>query len=104
MQISRRPRALRPAPLAGTVNAAPSSQPRAAPKIVAGLLAADPIPALSIAVTRRDELLWAEAFGTADLELGVAAIPAHRFRLGSVSKVITATLAAKLSAEGAVDL
>jgi len=72
--------------------------------VVQGLLASNPIPALSIAVMRGDELLWAEAFGQTDVELNVAATPAHRFRLGSVSKVITATLAAQLASRGVVDL
>ena len=67
-------------------------------------MAANPIAALSIAVTRGNELLWAEAFGKVDLELDVAATPAHRFRLGSVSKIFAATLAAELAARGVVDL
>lgn len=73
-------------------------------EVVRGLLAANPIPALSIAVMRGDEMLWAEAFGQADVELNVVATTAHRFRLGSVSKVITATLAAQLAARDVVDL
>jgi serine beta-lactamase-like protein LACTB, mitochondrial len=73
-------------------------------KLVRELLTANAIPAFSIAVTRSNQLLWAEAFGQADLELGVAATPTHRFRLGSVSKIITATLAARLASQGVVDL
>ncbi len=76
----------------------------AAREVVRGLLAANPIPALSIAVMRGDDLLWAEAFGQADVELNVAATTSHRFRLGSVSKVITATLAAQLASRQVVDL
>jgi len=72
--------------------------------IVGELLTANPIPALSIAVMRNRELLWSEAFGQVDLELAVAAAPIHRFRLGSVSKVITATLAAQLASRNLVDL
>jgi CubicO group peptidase (beta-lactamase class C family) len=76
----------------------------AARAVARDLLAVDAIPALSIAVTRGDEMVWAEAFGKVDLELAVTATPAHRFRLGSVSKVITATLAAQLAARGTVNL
>src|SRR5688572_9483980 len=79
-------------------------QVAAARAVVRDLLAANPIPALSIAVTRGDETIWAEAFGKVDLELDVTATPAHRFRLGSVSKVITATLAAQLAARGVLNL
>lgn len=65
---------------------------------------ANRLPALSLAVMRENRLIWAEAFGKADLELDVTARPAHRFRLGSVSKTVTASLAAKLAGAGAVDL
>jgi len=77
---------------------------KSARAVVDELLAKDPIPALSIAVMRGNELLWAEAFGKVDLELDVPATVSHRFRLGSVSKVITATLAAQLAAKQVVDL
>lgn len=87
-----------------TMAAAPSVPLRDARNLVKRLLAEHPIPAFSVSVMRRDRLLWAEAFGSADLELDVKATPEHRFRLGSVSKIVTATLAAKLAAKGAVDL
>lgn len=80
------------------------SQLAAARLVVTELLAANPLPALSVAVMRGYEVLWAEAFGQVDIELSVRATPQHRFRLGSVSKVITATLSAQLAARGAVDL
>jgi serine beta-lactamase-like protein LACTB len=108
--LSRRSLMFGSAALAVTVNAnsqanaAERNSLRAAREIVQGLLTADPIPALSIAVMNGDDLVWAEAFGTVDLELDVTATPAHRFRLGSVSKVITATLAAQLAARGVLNL
>ena len=68
------------------------------------LLATNTVPALSVAVMRGSDLLWAEAFGKVNLELDVAAMPAHRFRLGSVSKVVTATVSAMLAAREIVDL
>jgi CubicO group peptidase (beta-lactamase class C family) len=72
--------------------------------VVTAMLAAEPIPALSIAVIQGKEVIWAEAFGKANLELAVPATTAHRFRLGSVSKILTATLAARLATRGVVDL
>jgi len=104
MQFSRRALLFTSAALATAAHAAPKKQVDSARAVVRELLGANAIPALSIAVMRGDELLWAEAFGTVDLELGVTATPAHRFRLGSVSKIITATLAAQLVARGFVDL
>jgi CubicO group peptidase (beta-lactamase class C family) len=104
MQLSRRALLFTSAALATAANAAPKKQMDAARAAVLKILGAHAIPALSIAVMRGDELLWAEAFGQVDLELDVTATPAHRFRLGSVSKIVTATLAATLAARGVVDL
>ena len=89
---------------ASTVRAAGKQGVEAARAVIQDVFAAGPIAALSIAVMRGDELVWAEAFGRADVELDVAATTRHRFRLGSVSKIITATLAAELAARGVVDL
>ena len=61
-------------------------------------------PALSLAVANRAEVVWACALGTANLELDLAATPEHSFRLGSVSKVITSTAAARLAARGELEL
>jgi serine beta-lactamase-like protein LACTB, mitochondrial len=104
MQISRRALLLSGAAASTAAFAAPRKQVEAARSVVRELLTSNPIPALSIAVMRGNEIQWAEAFGQVDLELGVAATPAHRFRLGSVSKVITATLAAQLASRDTVDL
>ena len=49
-------------------------------------------------------MVWCAAFGSSDLELGVAALPEHRFRIGSVSKVVTTTAAARLASRGLLDL
>lgn len=61
-------------------------------------------PAMSAAVCKDGELVWAEAFGLADLERKVPVTPAGRFRLASVSKVIAAAVAARLSERDVVDL
>jgi len=90
--------------MVATARAANQDPLSAARALARELLAAAPIPALSFAVMRGTALLWAEAFGKVDLELDTAATAAHRFRLGSVSKVVTATLAAQLTVRGVVDL
>jgi serine beta-lactamase-like protein LACTB len=105
MKLSRRTVLFGSATLAGMASASvPKVRLAAAREIVDSVLAGNPIPAFSIAVARRDTVIWREAFGTVDLELDVAATTAHRFRLGSVSKIITATLAARLAASGGVNL
>jgi CubicO group peptidase (beta-lactamase class C family) len=106
MQVSRRSLLLGTATLAAATSASAGHAGKAAMarEVVGALMTASPVAALSIAVMRGDELLWAEAFGKADMELDVPATPSHRFRLGSVSKVVTATLAAEMAARGTVDL
>lgn len=61
-------------------------------------------PALSMAVADAGGVVWAAALGKADLELGVDATPAHGFRIGSVSKVVTTAAAARLVSRGVLDL
>lgn len=62
------------------------------------------MPALSLAVAGTGELLWSGARGKADIELDVAASSEHLLRLGSVSKVLTSTAAARLASRGQLDL
>ena len=61
-------------------------------------------PAISFAVASGGGLLWSTAFGMADFELAVPALPEHLFRLGSVSKAVTATAAARLVSRGLLEL
>ena len=84
---------------------APSYDPASRADAIARKLHADfPTPALSVAVARVDGIVWAQAYGRADIEFDVAATPRHSFKLGSVSKVITATAAARMAARGELDL
>lgn len=61
-------------------------------------------PGLSAAVALDGRIVWAEGFGLADLENQVPISPASRFRLGSISKLITVAAAAKLVEAGKLDL
>jgi len=84
----------------------PLSQSFRAEKVARSLGSEEPTraPAKSLAVARADGVVWSAAYGKADLEFDVPASPEHSFRLGSVSKVITTTAAAKLAVRGALDL
>ncbi len=62
------------------------------------------IPGLAIAVAVNGELVWSEAFGYADLEAKRRATPATQFRIGSVSKPVTAAAVALLVEQGKLDL
>lgn len=66
--------------------------------------AAHDAPAMAFAVARGDECLWSCAHGMANVELAAPARPDHRFRLGSVSKVVTAVAAARLVTRGLIEL
>jgi len=62
------------------------------------------VPGASIAVARHGAIVWSEGFGMANLELGVAATPRTRFRIGSISKTLTSIAVAALWQEGKLDL
>ena len=76
----------------------------AASRIARDLFASAAMPALSVAVADRTGTIWEEALGKVDLEFDIAATPDHVFRLGSVSKAVTATTAARLVTRGLLDL
>ena len=76
----------------------------AASALIEKVFAEKPAPALSVAVSRIDGASWNMAYGFANRELGVRATTANRFSLGSVSKVITSTAAARLVSKGTLDL
>lgn len=62
------------------------------------------IPALSVAIVSGDQLRYAKGFGTADLENAVTAKSTTVYRLGSMSKTITATAVMQLAERAKLDL
>jgi serine beta-lactamase-like protein LACTB len=64
----------------------------------------DNLPGLSLAVAFDGDIVWAEGFGRADVEGRVPVTPLTRFRLGALSKPLTATAAALLHDQGRLDL
>jgi serine beta-lactamase-like protein LACTB, mitochondrial len=71
---------------------------------VSHFMAANAVPGVSIAVVENGVEDWSEGFGSADLENFVPATPFTLFRLGSISKPITATAALLLWQQGKLDL
>jgi CubicO group peptidase (beta-lactamase class C family) len=61
-------------------------------------------PGLSVAVGADGKLVWSESCGFGDLGRHVPVRRTTRFRVGSVSKPITAAAAARLSEQGRLDL
>jgi serine beta-lactamase-like protein LACTB, mitochondrial len=62
------------------------------------------IPGLSVAIVKEDQLRYSKGFGLADLENSVAAKSTTVYRLGSLSKTITATAVMQLMERGKLDL
>lgn len=62
------------------------------------------VPGLGAALWQGGALRWQGQSGFADLKAGTPLRPEHRFQLASVSKLVTATLAAQLQQEGRLDV
>ncbi|HKN76464.1 MAG TPA: serine hydrolase domain-containing protein [Candidatus Acidoferrum sp.] len=73
-------------------------------KAASSFMAANSVPGISAAVVQDGELVWSTGFGMADLENFVPATSSTLFRLGSISKPITATAILQLSERGKLDL
>jgi serine beta-lactamase-like protein LACTB, mitochondrial len=72
--------------------------------IVDRFMAASSTPGLSIAVQLADSLVWAEAFGLANVEHGIPASTETLFRIGSISKPLTSAAVGLLHERGLLDL
>ncbi len=86
-----------PVPPAAAVTAGPDLS-----AVISGLPRADATAAL--VRVGGTEGGWAGGAGVRDLESGAPADPAGRFRVGSVTKVFTASTVLQLAAEGRIDL
>ncbi|HEX6133539.1 MAG TPA: serine hydrolase domain-containing protein [Longimicrobiales bacterium] len=67
------------------------------------LIREDNLPGVSVAVGRNSAVVWAEAFGWADLSSDVPATPQTLYPVGSISKSLTATAAGLLWERGLLD-
>ena len=67
-------------------------------------IAASKVPGISAALVQDGEFVWSAGFGMADLENSVPATSETLYRLGSISKPITATAAMELWERGKLDL
>jgi CubicO group peptidase (beta-lactamase class C family) len=74
-------------------------------EMAAAFLEKQQIPGMAITVSRGGQIVWSEGFGFADLEQGVRIRPElTRFRVGSVSKPMTAMAVALLYERGKLEL
>src|ERR1044071_3673155 len=93
------------APRAAAQQAAlPPEKVRQIEALVNAEMAKQKIPGLTLAVVSGRQVRWGAGFGTQDVENNVAARAATVYRLGSISKPITATAVMQLYERGRLDL
>jgi CubicO group peptidase (beta-lactamase class C family) len=68
------------------------------------LMQTDQIPAVSAAVFKDGALLWAQAWGVADAQNGIAVTPATLFQAASISKPVAALGAMTMASDGLLSL
>jgi serine beta-lactamase-like protein LACTB len=91
--------------------AAPAQQKSLSPekraaieKAVSSFMSANSVPGIGAAVVLEGEPVWSAGFGMSDLEDSAPATSSTLFRLGSISKPITATAVMQLWERGKLDL
>ncbi len=75
-----------------------------AEKLLEDLITEKQIPGLSITIATKDEIIWSQAFGYADLENKSPTRLNTKFRIGSISKALTSLAIGKLIENGQLDL
>jgi len=65
-------------------------------RLARALAVAENVPGISVAVAVDGDIVWAEGFGWADAESHTPVTPLTRFRLGALSKPLTAAAVALL--------
>jgi CubicO group peptidase (beta-lactamase class C family) len=73
-------------------------------QLARAVLAGHDVPGLSVAVAVDGHVVWTEGFGWSDVESHAPVTPLTRFRLGALSKPLTAVAAALLYDQGRLDL
>lgn len=73
-------------------------------ELAAAAMTAGRLPSLSVAVAADGKQVYAEAFGLADVENSVPATPQTIYRIGSISKTLTAVAVMQLAERGKLDL
>jgi CubicO group peptidase (beta-lactamase class C family) len=71
---------------------------------ISNFMATANVPGISAAVVQNGKFVWSAGFGMADLEESVPGTSRTLYRLGSISKPITATAALHLWEDGKLDL
>jgi serine beta-lactamase-like protein LACTB, mitochondrial len=102
--LLRGPVGLTQTPAPASVVSPHYAEARAHARQVANAVLARGIPGLAVAVAVDGRVVYAEGFGYADLEQRVPAWPSTRFRIGSISKPLTAVALMQLVEQRKIDL
>jgi len=102
--LLRGPVGLTQTPAPAVAVSAQYAEARAHARQVANAVLARGIPGLAVAVAVDGRVVYAEGFGYADLEQRVPAWPSTKFRIGSISKPLTAVALMQLVEQRKVDL
>ncbi len=96
----------RPAPTLGIASTSNEHEKAIAEAraIVREAMSESGVPGVSVAVGFHGKVVWSQGFGLADLEHSVPVTPLTKFRVGSVSKPITAAAMGILMEQGKLDL
>jgi serine beta-lactamase-like protein LACTB, mitochondrial len=92
---------------AGLLNAESKNKPQAierARMLAREFVKLSRVPGIAIAVGTKAGVQWEEGFGFSDLENQIPVNPKSRFRLGSVSKLITVAAAMRLVEQNVLDI
>src|SRR5216684_634205 len=73
-------------------------------KAVSAFITANSVPGVSVAVVQNGQPIWSAGFGMSDLEDSAPATSSTLYRLGSISKPITAVAILQLFERGKLDL
>src|ERR1700676_5149991 len=73
-------------------------------KAVSAFMSASSVPGVSVAVVQHGQPIWSAGFGMSDLEDFTPATSSTLYRLGSISKPITAVAILQLFERGKLDL
>jgi len=73
-------------------------------KAISAFMTANSVPGVSVAVVQNGQPVWSAGFGMADLEDSAPATASTLYRLGSISKSITAVAILQLYERGKLDL
>lgn len=95
---------LSPSRAAAQQTTLPPEKVRQIEALVAAEMSKQKIPGLTVAVAADRRVRWSAGFGMQDIENAVAARPATVYRLGSISKPITAVAVMQLYERGKIDL